>query len=196
MAVEDTIVETSAVAPKQKRFTVDEYHRMIEAAILDEDDRVELINGAIVEMSPLGSPHISCVIRLDRILNRFVPDTTLFSVQNSMRLNNLTEPQPDVILLRYRDDFYASQHPAPEDVLLLIEVSDSTLALDQKVKVPMYARSGIPETWIVDMVHKRIEVYSEPNGDRYDSVRVYERGDTVDSPTVEGLRVDVSAVIP
>jgi Uma2 family endonuclease len=195
MAVEETIVEDTTATLKQRLFTVDEYHRMGEVGILDEDDRVELINGVIVEMSPLGGPHIRCVAHINRLLSDFTTPTTILSIQSSIRLDNASEPEPDVVLLRYDRQTFGNDVPPAEDVLLLIEVSDSTLSVDRKVKVPMYAQSGIPETWIVDVVHKRIEVYSQPNEGRYDNVRVYERGETIESPTVTGFSATVNEIV-
>jgi hypothetical protein len=146
-----------AVEVTQRYFTVDEYYRMAEAAIFTEDDRVELIDGASIEKSPLESPHVTCVIRLDGLLWRSSPQDTLVSIQNPVRLNDFSEPQPDVMLLRYRADSYARHHATPGNVLLQIEVPDTILAYDQKVKLPLYARAAIVETWIiVDIAHSRI----------------------------------------
>ena len=131
------------------RFTVHDYHRMGEAGILHEDDRVELIEGELVEMAAIGTRHFSCVNGLTRMLVRGVGDEAIVSVQNPVRLDEHSEPQPDLTVLRMRD--YRESLPVPEDVLLLIEVSDPTLAYDRGVKLPLYARSGIREVWIVDL---------------------------------------------
>lgn len=135
---------------------------MVPAGLLREDDRVELIEGEIIEMSALGSPHASCVGLLTRQFSAWVGEQALVWVQNPVRLSELSEPQPDVMLLRPRSDCYAKGHPGPADVLLLVEVSDSSLAYDRQVKVPLYARAGVVEVWTVDLVAQVVEVYREP----------------------------------
>ena len=135
----------------RRRFTVDEYHRMGQVGILGEDDRVELLEGEIVEMAPIGSRHQATVDRLTRLFSGRMADAVLVRVQGPVRLAEDSEPQPDVTLLRLRDDFYATAHPGPEDVILLVEVSDSSIEYDREVKLPHYARQVIPEVWIVDL---------------------------------------------
>ena len=147
------------------RFTVHDYHRMGKAGILHEDDRVELIEGEIVEMAAIGARHFSCVNRLNRMLVMGVGDAAVVSVQNPVKLNEHTEPQPDITVIRPRD--YTESLPLPEDVLLLIEVSDTTLAYDRNVKLPLYARAGIGEVWIVNLAAKAIEQYTDHSGDGY-----------------------------
>ena len=127
-------------------FTVEEFERMGEACIFPPDARLELIEGEIVEMSPIGSPHAACVDALALLFNEIARRRFIIRVQSPVRLNDFSEPQPDVALLRWRDDFYRSAHPTPADVLLVVEVSDTTVETDRKVKVPLYARAGIPET--------------------------------------------------
>ena len=150
---------------KPRLFDVDEYYAMAEAGILTEDDRVELLDGEIVTMAPIGSLHASCVDMLTRILVTHVGERAVVRVQNPVRLDSRTEPQPDVMLLKWGD--YSQGHPGPEDVLLLIEVSDTTVESDRGVKLPLYARSGIREVWIVDLPAQAVETYSEPEGGAY-----------------------------
>ena len=147
------------------RFTVHDYHRMGEAGILHEDDRVELIEGELVEMTAIGTRHFSCVNRLTRMLVMNVGDEAIVSVQNPVRLNEYNEPQPDFTVIRPRD--YRESLPKPEDVLLLIEVSDTTLAYDRGVKLPLYARAGIREVWIVDLPGETIERHTDPSEEGY-----------------------------
>ena len=150
---------------KRRLFDVDEYYALAEAGILSEDDRVELLDGEIVTMAPIGSLHASCVDLLTRLLVTQVGEGAVVRVQNPVNLDNRTELQPDVMLLKWRD--YSQGHPKPEDVLLLIEVSDTTVESDRGVKLPLYARSGIREVWIVDLPARSVETYSEPEGDSY-----------------------------
>src|SRR5438552_13539404 len=144
----------------RKYFTVSDYYRMAEAGIIREDERVELLNGEIVQMSPTGSNHSACVARLYTLMFRLVGNNALVWAQNPISLSELSEPVPDVALLKPRSDFYAKRHPQPSDVLLLIEVSDSTLKYDRRVKVPSYAQAGIPEVWIVNLQEEIIEIYT------------------------------------
>jgi Uma2 family endonuclease len=135
----------------RRLFTVAEYHKMAEAGILSEDDRVELLEGEIVAMSPIGSRHAGLVNRLNRLFSQRAGDQVVVSVQNPVRLGGYSEPQPDLALLRPRADFYTSSHPGPEDVLLAVEVAETSAAVDREVKVPLYARFGVPEVWLVDL---------------------------------------------
>jgi Uma2 family endonuclease len=193
MAVEETVAETTTA--KQRLFTVDEYHRMIETAILHEDDRVELINGIIVEMPAVGSRHAACLKRLLNLLPYLKPQDVIIDAQNPVQLDERSEPQPDVALLRHRADFYAGSHPRPEDILLVIEISDTSLATDRADKIPLYARSGFAEAWIVDISHRRVEVYSKPVEGRFTSIRAYEQNETVESPTLDWLKVAVISIV-
>jgi len=161
----------------RRRFTVEDYHRMGEAGILSEDDRVELIEGEIVEMTPVGSRHAGCVNRLVRLFHRTVGDRALVSVQNPVRLGQHSEPQPDVALLKPRADFYAASHPGPGEVLLLVEVVESSAHYDREVKVPLYARAGIQEVWLVDLTKGCVEVHRNPAGASYAEVLRLRRGD-------------------
>ncbi len=150
---------------KRRLFDVDEYYALAKAGILSEDDRVELLDGEIVRMAPIGSLHAACVDVLNRLLFAQVGERAVIRVQNPVRLDSHTELQPDMMLLKWGD--YSEAHPGPEDVLLLIEVSDTTLASDRGVKLPLYAHSGIREVWIVDLPARTVETYSEPEGDSY-----------------------------
>ena len=144
---------------------------MAQVGILGEDDRVELIEGEIVEMTPIGSRHAAVVDRLNRILSRQIGEQAIVRVQNPIRLGEHSEPQPDISLLKPREDFYASSHPGPEDVLLLVEVSETSAEYDREVKLPLYARFGIPEVWLVNPEGKAIEVYRDPSPEGYREVQ-------------------------
>ncbi len=175
----------------QRLFTVEEYHRMAEAGILHEDDRVELIAGKIIQMAAIGSRHAACVKRLIKLLVREVGDSGVVGAQDPIILPDSSEPEPDVTVLRPRDDFYAAGHPVPEDVLLLIEVSDTSLEYDREVKLPLYARADIPEVWIVDLVNEKIHTYSQPAARSYANVSSTVRGDQVIPWMLPGLVVSV-----
>ncbi len=179
----------------RRLFTVSEYHRMVEAGILGEDDRVELIEGEIVEMSPIGSRHARCVRRLNYLFGRRVAERAIVDVQNPVRLGEHSEPQPDMLLLRPRPDFYAAAHPGPGDVLLVVEVVETSAAYDPDVKVPLYARAGILEVWLVDLGEDRVEVYREPSPQGYRSVRHFRRGDRLSAEAFPDLEVSVEDVL-
>jgi len=174
------------------RFTVDEYHRMGEAGIFHEDHRVELIDGQVVEMTPIGLHHAGCVNRLTALFSPLAGSRITLSVQNPVVLARHEEPQPDVAVLRYRADGYGARHPGPADVLLLIEVSDTSVDYDRSTKIPRYARAGIPEAWLVNFPSDRIEVHRDPTPNGYASVSFAQRGDTLTPLALEGvsLRVD------
>jgi Uma2 family endonuclease len=147
---------------RRHRFSVDDYHAMVEAGVLKEDERVELIEGEVVAMSPIGKLHASCVNRLMALLFRRIGEQATISVQNPVQASSFSEPQPDVALLKYREDFYAARHPRPKDILLVIEVADSTLDYDREVKMPLYARSKIAQSLLVNLSSDVVEVYSKP----------------------------------
>jgi hypothetical protein len=163
----------------RRSFTVEEYHRMVQAGILGEDDRVELLEGEIVEMAPIGSRHASCVDRLTHLLVRQLAEKAIIRVQNPVRLGERSEPQPDLALLRPRPDFYAKAHPGPGDILLLVEVAEATIGVDREVKLPLFARAGVPEVWLVDLSGECIEVYRKPTPQGYQEVRQVRRGERV-----------------
>lgn len=174
-----------------RRFTVDEYQRMAETGVLHPDERVELIEGAIVEMSPIGTGHCARVDRLNARLVPIVADRAIVRVQGSVILSEHTQPEPDLALLAYRDDFYVETHPRPPDILLLIEVADSSLRFDQRVKAPLYARHGISEMWLVDLIHGRVEVHRDPRPGGYASELVAGRADALTVAALPEVSVDV-----
>ncbi|MBV8856901.1 MAG: Uma2 family endonuclease [Acidobacteria bacterium] len=176
-------------------FTAEEFERMGEAGILRQDARLELIEGEIYEMSPIGNAHAACVKHLNRLLQRLFDGVHTIGVQDPVRLSDFSEPQPDISLLRWRDDDYREGHPAPTDILLLIEVADTTVVKDKAVKIPLYARSGVPEAWVVNIDDEVVEVYSAPTQGSYRRVEVFGRGEEARSHTLEGLTVNVSELL-
>jgi Uma2 family endonuclease len=184
------------VAPPVRRpFTVAEYDRLIAAGILQEDERVELIDGEIVEMAPISIRHAARVNVLSALFLRRVGDLASVSVQNPIQLGERSEPQPDVTLLRRRADHYASALPTAADILLLIEVADSSLEYDRTVKLPLYAQAGIPEVWIVNLAENVIEAHTQPEQGAYTHAQRAARGETLTATTLPDLRVPVDAVL-
>lgn len=176
------MARATAPAYTTRKFTVEEYHKLAEVGILSEDDRVELIEGEIVVNSPIGSQHAACVDRLNRLFSQRVGNKAIVRVQNPIRLSEHSEPQPDLALLKPRPDFYANEHPKPEDVLLIVEVAETSAEYDRQVKLPLYARHGIPEVWLVDLAQGRVEVHTNPQGERYTSIRTLTQGEETLAP--------------
>jgi Uma2 family endonuclease len=176
----------------RRPITVSEYHRMGEAGILGERDHVELIEGELVAKSPIGSYHAETVIEVNHLLVQAVGARARVSIQNPVRLDDLSEPEPDFALLRPRS--YRDAHPTPGDVLLLIEVADSSLNYDRAVKRALYARHAIPELWIVDLSSSEIEVCRQPRPDGYATITRIGRDGTLEPELLPGVRVPASTL--
>ena len=171
----DTTIEL-----KRRRFTLEEYHRMGEVGIFHEDDRVELIEGEIVEMSPIGRVHAGTVDRIAHVFSQRFRERAIVRVQNPVVFTDLvSEPQPDVTLLVPRPDFYTSGHPGPSDILLVVEVMDTTVVYDRGVKLRLYARAGIVEVWLADVNTRRIEVYRRPHAESYGESRMVQQEESL-----------------
>jgi Uma2 family endonuclease len=194
MAVEST--RQIQQAPVQRwRFTVDDFQLMGEVGIFKEGDRVELIDGEIYQMNPIGFGHGGRVKRLNRIFSRLLGDRALVSVQDPIQVRPRAQPQPDVMLLRSRDDDYSTSHPTAADVLLLIEVADGSLEYDQNTKAPLYARAGIAENWIVNLISAQIIVLREPVDGVYRSVQVLGPEDGVQPLAFPDISIAVSEIL-
>jgi Uma2 family endonuclease len=185
-----------AVSIRKRLLSSEDYHQMLEAGILAEDERVELIQGEILEMSPIGNRHAACLRRLLRLLPPALGPDVMIDAQNPIQLpEERSEPQPDLALLRAREDGYAAQPPTAGDILLLIEVADSSLDYDRDVKVPLYGRCGIPETWLIDLPGDAIVVYRRPGSQGYQSSERLGRGDTLSPEALPHLRLAVAALL-
>jgi len=185
----------SAEGGTRRRFTSAEYHAMAEAGILAEDERVELIAGEIVRMPPIGSRHAGCVKRLNRRFTRGLGERALISIQDPIAIGDNSEPQPDVAVLRPRDDDYARSHPTPADVYLLIEVADSSLPYDRDVKLPLYTQAGISEMWLVCLAERRIEIYRDPAATGYQDIRILHSGDRIAPLAFPDFELTVDAIL-
>lgn len=181
-----------AVSVPRRLFTVHEYYEMARVGILKPDERVELLDGEIVPMNAISSPHAWCVTRLNSHFTR-IDDRCKIAVQNPLRLHERSEPEPDLVILQ--PDTPEDRHPGPADAFLVIEVAETSLRTDRGRKRTMYARAGIPEYWIVDLQHDRIEVYRDPARGRYQAVWLASRGDTLSPLFAPDLLVDVAAVL-
>ena len=178
----------------RRAFSVDEYHRMVVAGVLGENDHVELLDGEVRQMSLIGPYHAAVVKRLMVLVNRQLPHTLLLSVQDPIQLPPYNEPQPDIAVLYARDDFYAAAHPTPEDVLLVVEVADTSASYDRNEKLPRYAQAAISEVWIVDLNALVIEQYTRPVMGQYRTKQPWEQGQTVEATSVP-LQLAVDQVL-
>ena len=183
-------------APTRRRFTVAEYYAMAEAGIFSLEERVELLDGDVILMAAVLDWHAYMVDWLTETFILSLQGRAQVRIQNPTRLNDYSEPEPDVMLLRRREDFYRSGHPAPNDVLLLIEVSDSSLSFDRDEKLPRYAAAGIPETWIVNRPDRRIEAYANPANGEYATVRYYSAGETIAPQAFPDVILEVAGIFP
>ncbi len=177
------------------KFTVEHYHKMTESGILNKYDRVELIRGEIVEMAAIGTKHAGCVRCLCSLLSIKLRERALVDSQNPVKLNNNSEPQPDVVLLQPREDFYSLAHPQPKDIFLIIEVADSTVKYDREVKVPLYAEEGVVEVWLIDINEEWVEVFREPAKDGYKSVRKLSRGESLSIQAFADVSISVDEIL-
>ncbi len=168
---------------------------MAEAGLFSGYDRVELIEGEVIKMSPKRCRHAGCVDRLNSILNRKLGHAAIIRVQNPVRLNDFSEPEPDVALLKPRDDFYSQSHPTASDVLLVIEVAETSVEYDRSLKMPLYAQSGIPEAWLVNLSKDLIELYTQPKNGKYQKVQRLKRGKSLASPTLTELSLSVEDIL-
>jgi len=178
----------------RRPITVSEYHRMGEVGILGECDRIELIEGELVAMSPIGSYHIGMIVTLSHLLVLAVGERARVSVQNPVRLDDFNEPGPDFALLKPRPDSYRDAHPRPADVLVLIEVADTSLNYDRAVKPALYARHAIPEFWIVDLTSGEVEVCLDPQPDGYGTLKRVGRDGVLEAALLPGVRIPLATL--
>jgi Uma2 family endonuclease len=179
----------------KNHFTVSEYERMGETGMLPPDARVELIEGEIIEISPIGSRHAACVDLITEVFNEQLSGRAIVRGQNPIVLDDFSEPQPDVSVLKFRRDRYRSAHPHPNDIMLVIEVAETTVHYDRHVKVPLYARAGIPEALLFNLPDDRLEYFAKPEAGIYQVHRVLNRGEQFESTNVPGLTLDVEMIL-
>jgi Uma2 family endonuclease len=184
-----------AVQLAKRRFTVDEYHHMAEAGILKEDEPVELIDGEVVFMSPIGKHHAGVVNRVVALLHRLLGESAVISVQNPLRIPGDVELQPDIAVLAPQADYYANELPTPADTYFVIEVADTSLVYDRDLKVPLYARGSVPEVWLVNLNENVVHVYRGPKDGAYTEARTVKRGDVLALPGVPGVTVKVDDIL-
>jgi Uma2 family endonuclease len=178
--------------PQAHRVTVFEWHKMGEYQVFEPDARIELLNGGMIEMAPIGPFHGGCVKTLIHLLSRQMAGAALLSVQDPIQLSDLSEPQPDLALLHLVSHFYRQKHPTAADIFLVIEVADSSAKHDRETKIPLYGRHGIIECWLVDLMAKQVEVYRQPTAQEYAEKRVLRSGDLLSPSQLPQIQIAVS----
>jgi Uma2 family endonuclease len=184
-----------------KSFTLEEYHELIEIGFLKEDDHIQLINGELVEMVSKSTVHETCLRKLLKELPKFIEDRAILQSQAPISIPPKSEPEPDFAIVKNRDDDYFSSHPQGTDILLVIEVADSSIDYDQKVKIPLYAKAGIPDYWIFNLLDNCLECYSEPYQNKqgifgYTNKRIVLPTQVISLPWFTDLQLDLSKVFP
>jgi Uma2 family endonuclease len=188
------IADAPAVLQRH-RLSVDDYHRMGEAGVFAPNARVELIEGEVIDMAPIGTRHASVVKRLNAALSSAAQGRAIVAVQDPLNLSADSEPEPDLMLLRPRADFYSHAHPAPADVLLLIEVAQTSIGYDRDVKVPLYARHGVSEVWIVDPDGNAVRFFRQLGGEHYRDITATETPGPTPISALPGVSIDLSGVL-
>lgn len=180
----------------RRLFSVIEYDRMISAGVFSADDRLELIDGEIVEMSPIGTRHAACVCKLTQCFSSRLGDRALLSVQNPVEIGGWSKPQPDIVLLAPKTDYYVSESPTPKDLLLLVEVADTSRDFDTRVKLPLYANGDVTEVWLIDLTAEEIAVCTQPIEGSYHSRRSFRRGDAITPTRFPDVSFPVDDLLP
>ena len=192
----ESVTDCGARLPQTRKFTVAEYYRMAEVGILHPDERVELIEGEIIVMPPIGPEHANNVDEFNEILAQYVRGRFRIRIQNPVRLDDYSEPEPDVALVRRRPEGYGAAHPTSADVLLVIEVAHTSLEYDRNIKAHIYGRSGVPETWVRNLPEDCIERFTEPGPDGYARHTVHRRGEVLTPVALPDLELAVSDLLP
>jgi Uma2 family endonuclease len=180
---------------QRHRLTVDAYYRMGQAGVFAPHARVELIEGEVFDMAPIGTRHASAVKKLIALLSAAAQGRAIVAAQDPLRLSSSSEPQPDLMLLRPRADFYAQAHPGPADVLLLIEVSDASVVYDRGIKLDLYAKHGVTEVWIVDLEHNVVRFFRGCDGERYTDITTSEKPRATPVAALPGITIDLSGLL-
>lgn len=188
-------MSANLTALPRRKFTVEEYHNFIEQGVFKPEERIELWEGEFLEMSPIGKKHAGIVAALSAYLSHLFFRQLVVWAQNPIVLNDFSEPQPDVSLLKHRDDFYRSEGATASDVLLAIEVADSTVKYDRDIKFPRYAENGIQEAWLIDLENDRVEIHTQPTAKGYKLVKILHCGDIAESTIFAEIQIAVDDIL-
>nr|WP_199250552.1 Uma2 family endonuclease [[Phormidium] sp. ETS-05] len=184
-----------SVQLQRRLFSVREYHQMIEIGMFPESDRLELITGELIQMSPIGSRHAACVARLNAVFSQRLAEKAIVWPQNPVILDDHSEPQPDIALLRRRPDFYQSGNPQKSDIFLLGEVADTSIGYDRDVKIPLYAKNRIPEVWLIDLNQSSLEIYRDSDGNSYQTIQPISPGATLNILAFPAITFNYSDIL-
>ncbi len=188
-------MSVSTAALPRRKFTVEEYHNFTESGVFKPEERVELWEGEFVEMSPIRTRHAACVNFLLEFLRDALGKTVIISPQNPIVLNDFTEPQPDIAVLKRREDFYRTESATAADVLIAMEIADTTLKYDRETKFPRYAANGIKEAWLIDLENDRVEIHGEPNEFGYSLVKILHRGQIAESTVLPEIKITIDEIL-
>ncbi|HXG86152.1 MAG TPA: Uma2 family endonuclease [Pyrinomonadaceae bacterium] len=178
-----------------RKFTIDEYHNFIETGVFKPEERIELWEGEFVEMSPIGMRHVSCLNYLIEFLRDALGKTVIISPQNPIVLNDFSEPQSDIAILKRREDFYRNENATAADVLIVMEIADTTLKYDRDTKFPRYAASGIEEAWLIDLENDRVEIHGDPTEFGYSLVKILHRGQSAESTVLPEIKITIDKIL-
>lgn len=181
--------------PRRLRFTVDEYYKMIELGMLRDYEKAEIIEGELIQKMPIGKKHSAVVEKLNEILRDRLGKSVSLRNQQPVRFSDYNEPEPDLAVLKRREDFYSDRKPIPKDVLLLIEVSDATLKYDRDTKLALYAEAEIPEVWIVNLPNDIVEIHEKPSVGIYQLTKIFKRGEQIESGILPDLKLEVNEIL-
>ncbi|NJO18081.1 MAG: Uma2 family endonuclease [Thioploca sp.] len=176
------------------KLQITQFHQMRVAGIFRSEDRIELLEGELIDMPPIGPAHSGKTNQLSRLLLQAVGNTAIVSVQNPVMLSEDSESQPDLAILRWREDFYATTHPQPQDILLIVEIADTTASVDRTYKIPLYAQYNIPEVWLLDLQKRQLEIYRQPEADHYRYILIPKRDETVDLLLLPNITLELKAM--
>lgn len=182
-------------SPRHMPISVEVYHLMAQRGAFHPDERVELVGGRIFDMSPVGSVHARCVKFLNAFFSAQAGRRFIVSVQDPIILDDESEPQPDIAVLRHVDDYYKNELPHAKDVLLIVEVADTSVDFDRSVKLQRYAQAGIPEAWLIDLINDRVEIHYAPEKSGYDRSKIYQRGENASSETMPGITLPAGDIL-
>ena len=189
----EQLVTTTPVRPR--RFTTSEFHKMVEAGILPEESGWEVIDGYLIDKMTIGSRHASVVKRLNKVLSNLLGDRYIIGIQDPIHIDDFNEPEPDISVLRSRDDFYSESHPGPDDVVLAIEISDTSANYDRNVKLSLYAKAGLAEVWLIDAANGCVEQFSSPVAGQYVTLTRYCSDETLHSVSISELAIEIDTIL-
>jgi len=178
--------------PLKYRFTVKDFHKLAETGILQETNKIELITGELINMSPIGSAHAGTVDKIVALLVRKINDKAIVRCQNPIILDDYSEPEPDIALVKFSKNFYTDNHPLPQDVLLVIEIADTSIRYDREIKIPLYAKADIPEVWLIDLNQKQLEIYTQPYEQSYRTIHLPHLTEKITAQLLPEVELSVS----